>query len=199
MAKSTLVSPVKIKYVAKNNVFGLKMMMKSGLEKSHYHISTRNWTWVIFSFSFGWPTSTTTVASGVTHLSNQVYDICIRRAAGYCLICYRLAWLQLWSLRPNKLQIDICLLINYTVTIFSSELIWIDWSTQKVANLWFSKSFFYVKNQPNSSIFFSLKNITLEEELLLVLLLDYFHNWNTLFSEIAPKFWQAPINPNQFW
>jgi len=38
--------------------------------------------------NFGWPTSTTTVASGVTHLSNQVYDICIRRAAGYCLICY---------------------------------------------------------------------------------------------------------------
>ena len=33
MTNSTLVSPVKMEYVTKNNVFGLKMMMKSGLEK----------------------------------------------------------------------------------------------------------------------------------------------------------------------
>merc|ERR1712083_865593 len=38
--------------------------------------------------NFGWPTSATTVTSKVTHLSNQVYDICIRRASGYCIICY---------------------------------------------------------------------------------------------------------------
>ena len=34
MTNSTLVSPVKIEYVTKNNIFGLKMMMKSGLEKN---------------------------------------------------------------------------------------------------------------------------------------------------------------------
>jgi len=33
MTNSTLVSPVKMEYVTKNNVFGPKMMMKSGLEK----------------------------------------------------------------------------------------------------------------------------------------------------------------------
>ena len=33
MTNSTLVCPVKIEYVTKNNIFGLKMMMKSGLEK----------------------------------------------------------------------------------------------------------------------------------------------------------------------
>ena len=33
MTNSTLVSPVKMEYVTKNNIFGLKMMMKSGLEK----------------------------------------------------------------------------------------------------------------------------------------------------------------------
>jgi len=38
--------------------------------------------------NFGYPTSSTTVTTAVTHLSNQKYDICIRRAAGYCLICY---------------------------------------------------------------------------------------------------------------
>merc|ERR1719483_1919696 len=38
--------------------------------------------------NFGYPTSTTTVTTAVTHLSNQNYEICIRRAAGYCLICY---------------------------------------------------------------------------------------------------------------
>ena len=32
MTNSTLVCPVKIEYVTKNNIFGLKMMMKSGLE-----------------------------------------------------------------------------------------------------------------------------------------------------------------------
>merc|ERR1711899_266607 len=38
--------------------------------------------------NFAFPTSATTVTSGVTHLSNQKYDICIRRAKSYCYICY---------------------------------------------------------------------------------------------------------------
>ena len=33
MTNSTLACPVKIEYVTKNYIFGLKMMMKSGLEK----------------------------------------------------------------------------------------------------------------------------------------------------------------------
>ena len=33
MTNSTLVCPVKIEYVTKNNIFGLKMMVKSGLGK----------------------------------------------------------------------------------------------------------------------------------------------------------------------
>ena len=51
--------------------------------------------------------------------------------------------------------------------MFSLELIWIDWSTQKVETFWFLKSYFYSKNQLNL-IFFSLKNMKLVEELLLV-------------------------------
>merc|ERR1711935_992757 len=38
--------------------------------------------------NFGFPPTITTVTSGVTHLSNQHYDICIRRASGSCYICY---------------------------------------------------------------------------------------------------------------
>merc|ERR1712001_104931 len=38
--------------------------------------------------NFGYPTTTTTVTSSTTHLSSQKYDICIRRASGYCYICY---------------------------------------------------------------------------------------------------------------
>jgi hypothetical protein len=38
--------------------------------------------------NFGFPPTITTVTSAVTHLSNQHYDICIRRAKGYCYICY---------------------------------------------------------------------------------------------------------------
>merc|ERR1712203_1196367 len=37
--------------------------------------------------NFGFPT-TGAVDSKVTHLSNQHYDICIRRASGSCYICY---------------------------------------------------------------------------------------------------------------
>ena len=90
------------------------------------------------------------------------------------------------------------IIFNFMPIFFSSELIWIDWSTRNVVNFWFSKSFFYVKNQPNLSIFFSLKNTKSGEELLSMTLFDYFHFWSTLFSEIVPNFWRAPINPNQF-
>merc|ERR1711983_223924 len=39
--------------------------------------------------SFNFPTSTTAnVAAKTTHLSNQDYEICIRREAGTCYICY---------------------------------------------------------------------------------------------------------------
>eukprot|EP00093_Oithona_nana_P010475 10475.XXX_64868_67253_1 [CDS] Oithona nana genome sequencing. len=39
--------------------------------------------------SFNFPTSTTAnVAEQTTHLSNQDYEICIRREAGACFICY---------------------------------------------------------------------------------------------------------------
>ena len=44
-----------------------------------------------------------------------------------------LAWLQLWSLGPNKLQgVGICPLINHLPIIFSPKLIWIDWSSPKI-------------------------------------------------------------------
>merc|ERR1712038_72386 len=38
--------------------------------------------------NFGFPSSATTTTSAATHLSSQKYDICIRRASGYCYICY---------------------------------------------------------------------------------------------------------------
>jgi hypothetical protein len=43
-----------------------------------------------------------------------------------------------------------------------------------IAQFWFSKSFFYVKNQPNLSDFFPLKNIKIGEELLLLTHFDDF-------------------------
>ena len=38
--------------------------------------------------SFNWDTTATTIAASQTHLSDQYYDICIRRARGYCSVCY---------------------------------------------------------------------------------------------------------------
>jgi hypothetical protein len=69
--------------------------------------------------------------------------------------------------------VDICSLIDQTPIIFSSELIWIDWSTQKVVNFWFSKSFFYVKTR--ICLFFSIEEYKLGEKHLLETLYDRFH------------------------
>eukprot|EP00093_Oithona_nana_P001312 01312.XXX_3226_2112_1 [CDS] Oithona nana genome sequencing. len=40
--------------------------------------------------NYGWPTTNTAAATATTsvHLSNQNYQICIRRSSGYCYICY---------------------------------------------------------------------------------------------------------------
>lgn len=50
-----------------------------------YH-STK--TGMLRSFNFPDQTAGTTVAAGVTHLSNQNYDICIRQPIGTTFICY---------------------------------------------------------------------------------------------------------------
>ena len=40
--------------------------------------------------SFNWDTTVAlgSISASQTHLSNQYYDICIRRARGYCSVCY---------------------------------------------------------------------------------------------------------------
>ena len=38
--------------------------------------------------SFNWDTTETAVAASQTHLSDQYYDICIRRARSSCSVCY---------------------------------------------------------------------------------------------------------------
>ena len=62
-------------------------------------VSTLNWTCLphiisnlfFYICSFNFPTSatsSTTTGTTWTHLADQHYDICIRRASGYCYICY---------------------------------------------------------------------------------------------------------------
>lgn len=55
--------------------------------------------------SFAFPTATT-ITSTVTHLSNQHYDICIRRASGYCSICYSVAILSAANAAIGTAAID---------------------------------------------------------------------------------------------
>ena len=38
--------------------------------------------------SYNFPTSSTTITSGTTHLSSQLYTICFRRESGKCAICF---------------------------------------------------------------------------------------------------------------
>ena len=60
----------------------------------------------------------------------------------------------------------------------------------KSAEIWRSKSIFYVKVLPNFSDFFSLKNANLEAHLLLT----FFENI-ILFSKMMPNFWQLTTTP----
>ena len=56
----------------------------------------RDWKWKpffqsckwLFLFSFNFPTATTSLTSGVTHLARQNYQVCIRRGINFCYICY---------------------------------------------------------------------------------------------------------------
>ena len=41
-----------------------------------------------FSFNYGTTNTATATAQATTHLQNQDYTICLRREAGYCLVCY---------------------------------------------------------------------------------------------------------------
>ena len=38
--------------------------------------------------SFNFPTTSSTVSSTVTHLSNQLYHMCWRQERGYCAVCF---------------------------------------------------------------------------------------------------------------
>ena len=60
-------------------------------------------------------------------------------------------------------------------------LIW--YRISNIAQFWFSKSFFYVKNWPNLSDFFSLKNIKMGEQVLLMTYLAIFNFQCTFFSK----------------
>jgi hypothetical protein len=43
-----------------------------------------------FAFPTAITSSSTTITTTTTHLNNQNYNICIRRASGYCYICYNI-------------------------------------------------------------------------------------------------------------
>merc|ERR1719323_1603586 len=59
-------------------------MMAPEQDCLQYHTAS---TGTIASFAFD-TTQSTTVAATQYHLSNQYYDICIRRARGYCSLCF---------------------------------------------------------------------------------------------------------------
>ena len=54
-----------------------------------YFLSIKiNYIFVGTIASFNWDTSASSIATSQTHLSNQYYDICIRRTRSYCSVCY---------------------------------------------------------------------------------------------------------------
>ena len=65
----------------------------------------------------------------------------------------------------------------------------------KSAKIWLSKSIFYIKNHPNLSDFFSLKNKNLEAHYMLLTFFDNINFYITLFSKMMPKFWQLATTP----
>ena len=74
----------------------------------------------------------------------------------------KVAWLQLSRLKPNKLQeVGVCSLINLRPIISSSDFLWLALRKPKMMYFWISRSFFYVKNQPNRSNIFLMENLEL--------------------------------------
>ena len=66
----------------------------------------------------------------------------------------------------------------------------------RIRKLDFESQFIYVKNYPNlSQFFFSLKNINLGANFLLLTFFDNINFWIISFSKMMPNFWHLPINP----
>ena len=86
--------------------------------------------------------------------------ICLGKQNWWCIIIHensKMIWRFKRIFTPHRFRNNFYL--HLYAYYFSSELIWNDWSTPKVANFWFSKSFFYVKNLAKFVFwFFSLKN-----------------------------------------
>ena len=67
---------------------------------------------------------------------------------------------------------------------------WHSARASKSAKIVLSKSIFYVKKHLNlSDLFFSFKNISLEEGFLLLSFFENFNFWTSLFSKMVPNFW----------
>ena len=65
---------------------------------------------------------------------------------------------------------------------------WINGELSKSAKIWLSKSIFYVKNHPNLSQFFSLKNTNLGAHFLLLLLFfDKINCLNHFITKMMPS------------
>ena len=58
----------------------------------------------------------------------------------------------------------------------------------------FQSQFFYVKNYPNLSIFFSLNNISTVAHFFVIAIFDRFNFSITLFFKMMPNFYTNPLN-----
>ena len=65
------------------------------------------------------------------------------------------------------------------------------WVVKKCLNLIFKVNFLCQKLFETFWIFFSLKNISLEEGFLLLKFFENFNFWTTLFSKMVPNFWRS--------
>ena len=65
------------------------------------------------------------------------------------------------------------------------------WVVKKCLNLTFKVNFLCQKSFESFWIFFSLKNISLEEGFLLLSFFENFNFWTTLFSKMVPNFWRS--------
>ena len=81
-------------------------------------------------------------------------------------LCPRLAWLHFWSLGPKQATGSWSMLTDKIYATYFFIRIDLNWLEHSKGGT-FSKSFFYVKKQPNLPNVFSLKNIKLGEDFFL--------------------------------
>ena len=136
-----------------------------------------SWFWIIRTSNyFASRKNTQITPNSRTTINYWTEQLLLERTSGWLetsdLVCT--VWQYgLWSFQAGDTKLERFLPKNqHTQRKWLNFEFWINGELSKSAKIWLSKSIFYVKNHPNLSQFFSLKNTNLGAHFLLMIFFD---------------------------